>query len=97
MGSGKYLGLISASLFTGTFTNQIQTAFREPRLLIVADTRADHQPITESSYANIPVIAFCNVDSPTRYTSATVASPWSTDLMCQQNPPSPRFLGPSRP
>ncbi len=53
-------------LFSGTFTNQIQTAFREPRLLIVADTRADHQPITESSYANIPVMAFCNVDSPTR-------------------------------
>jgi ribosomal protein S2 len=52
--------------FPGTFTNQIQTAFREPRLLIVADTRADHQPITESSYANIPVMAFCNIDSPTR-------------------------------
>merc|ERR1711874_231982 len=28
----------------GTFTNQIQAAFREPRLLIVTDPRADHQP-----------------------------------------------------
>jgi small subunit ribosomal protein SAe len=35
--------------------------------LIVADPRADHQPVTEASYANIPVIAFCNVDSPTRF------------------------------
>ena len=51
----------------GAFTNQIQAAFREPRLLIVTDPRADHQPVTESSYANIPIIAFCNVDSPTRF------------------------------
>lgn len=33
-----------AGRFTpGTFTNQIQAAFREPRLLIVSDPRADHQ------------------------------------------------------
>ncbi len=51
----------------GAFTNQIQAAFREPRLLVVTDPRADHQPVTESSYANIPIIAFCNVDSPTRF------------------------------
>ena len=61
------LNIIIWLALSGTFTNQIQTAFREPRLLIVADTRADHQPITESSYANIPVVAFCNIDSPTRY------------------------------
>ena len=53
--------------FLGAFTNQIQAAFREPRLLVVTDPRADHQPVTESSYANIPIIAFCNVDSPTRF------------------------------
>lgn len=51
----------------GAFTNQIQAAFREPRLLIVADPRADQQPVTEASYANIPVISFSNVDSPTSY------------------------------
>ena len=56
-----------AGRFTpGTFTNQIQAAFREPRLLIVLDPRMDHQPVTEASYVNIPVIAFCNTDSPLR-------------------------------
>jgi small subunit ribosomal protein SAe len=54
-------------MFVGAFTNQIQTAFREPCLLIAADPRADHQPVTEASYANIPVLAFCNIDSPTRF------------------------------
>ncbi|BFZ03708.1 hypothetical protein BsWGS_06747 [Bradybaena similaris] len=54
-----------AGRFTpGTFTNQIQAAFREPRLLVVTDPRIDHQPVTEASYVNIPVVAFCNTDSP---------------------------------
>jgi small subunit ribosomal protein SAe len=54
-----------AGRFTpGKFTNQIQKAFREPRLLVVCDPRTDHQAITEASYVNIPVIAFCNTDSP---------------------------------
>jgi small subunit ribosomal protein SAe len=48
----------------GTFTNQIQKVFEEPRLLIVTDPRTDHQPIKESAYMNIPTIAFCDTDSP---------------------------------
>jgi small subunit ribosomal protein SAe len=57
-----------AGRFTpGTFTNQIQSAFREPRLLVVTDPRVDHQPVTEASYVNIPVIAFTNTDAPLRY------------------------------
>ena len=35
--------------------------------MVIADPRADHQPVTEASYANIPVIAFANVDSPTKF------------------------------
>merc|ERR1711935_280052 len=51
---------------------QIQAAFREPRLLVVADPRADHQPVTEASYANVPVVAFCNVDSPVRFIDVVI-------------------------
>lgn len=62
-----------AGRFTpGTFTNQIQAAFREPRLLIVCDPRIDHQSITEASYVNIPVIAFCNTDSPVRHVDVAI-------------------------
>merc|ERR1712088_622559 len=65
----RYIGATAiAGRFTpGAFTNQIQTAFREPRLLLITDPRADHQPVTESSYANIPIVAFANVDSPTKF------------------------------
>merc|ERR1712037_51013 len=65
----RYIGTSSmAGRYTpGSLTNQIQSAFKEPRLLVVADPRADHQPVTEASYANVPVIAFANVDSPTRF------------------------------
>lgn len=50
----------------GTFTNQLQKQFEEPRLLIVTDPRVDHQPLLEASYVNIPTIAFCGSDSPLR-------------------------------
>ncbi len=70
----RYVGCtpIAGRFTPGAFTNQIQAAFREPRLIVVADPRADHQPVTEGSYANIPVIAFCNVDSPTKHIDIAV-------------------------
>mmetsp|Transcript_39388 Transcript_39388/g.101920 ORF Transcript_39388/g.101920 Transcript_39388/m.101920 type:complete len:271 (-) Transcript_39388:73-885(-) len=48
----------------GTLTNQITTKYLEPRLLIVTDPRTDSQALKEASYANIPVIALCDTDSP---------------------------------
>merc|ERR1712244_188023 len=47
----------------GTFTNQIQKKFVEPRVLVVTDPALDHQPIREASYVNVPTIAFCHSDS----------------------------------
>eukprot|EP01064_Diplonema_japonicum_P003202 TRINITY_DN1209_c0_g1_i2.p2 TRINITY_DN1209_c0_g1~~TRINITY_DN1209_c0_g1_i2.p2 ORF type:complete len:253 (+),score=86.53 TRINITY_DN1209_c0_g1_i2:53-811(+) len=48
----------------GSFTNQKQEKFAQPRLIIVTDPRTDHQAIRESAYVNVPIIAFCDTDSP---------------------------------
>lgn len=56
----------------GTFTNQMNKRFLEPRLLIVTDPRTDHQPIKESSYMNIPVIAFCDTDANLDYVDVCI-------------------------
>ncbi|PVV04649.1 hypothetical protein BB560_000844 [Smittium megazygosporum] len=62
-----------AGRFTpGNFTNYNTRQFKEPRLIIVSDPRADHQAVTEASYVNIPVIAFCNSDSPTKHVDIVI-------------------------
>lgn len=44
----------------GTYTHQIQAAFREPRFLVMTDPGTDYQPLTEESCINLPTIALCN-------------------------------------
>jgi len=62
----QYVGssYIGGRYTPGTFTNQIQKKFLEPRLLVVTDPLTDHQPVREASFVNIPVIAFCDTDAP---------------------------------
>jgi len=76
---GKYIGAKAlAGKFTpGTLTNQIQSHFFEPTLLVLSDPFKDHQPLMESSYMNIPVIAFCNTHHPLR--NIDVAIPCNTE------------------
>lgn len=64
----KYIGTKSiAGRFTpGTFTNQQQTNYIEPHILVVSDPLKDYQPILEASYVNLPVIALANTNANLR-------------------------------
>eukprot|EP01108_Squamamoeba_japonica_P010033 TRINITY_DN9664_c0_g1_i1.p1 TRINITY_DN9664_c0_g1~~TRINITY_DN9664_c0_g1_i1.p1 ORF type:complete len:284 (+),score=122.93 TRINITY_DN9664_c0_g1_i1:174-1025(+) len=56
----------------GTFTNQLQRSYLEPRVLLVNDPRTDTQPLRESSYANLMTIAFAHTDAKVKHVDCAI-------------------------
>jgi len=70
----KYIGAeaIVGRYTPGTLTNYITRSFREPRLIICTDPRADFQAILEASYVNVPVICLADTDAVLKYIDVAI-------------------------
>merc|ERR1711881_822764 len=70
----KFIGAeaVNGRFSPGTFTNYIQTGYKEPRLIIASDPAMDHQAVREASYVNIPVVALCDAASALKYVDVAI-------------------------
>jgi small subunit ribosomal protein S2 len=59
--------VIAGRVVPGTLTNREIKQFREPKIILLADPKAERSALYEAAKLNIPVIALCDTDNETKY------------------------------